>query len=224
MHFGAVLHRGRMGSYVGSECRFASTAVKASAPAGRGSRGSRMPFISADCAEEGGIRSPSAAARSTTSPATATGSYAIFLTPRPRTSIKPASAAGGRSEQSSVAGGQLDTVVSDQACKPNESGGGGVDQRQRETRLAAARRPADQQGTAADQHRRSMHRRRCGLPHFAGRRTTKRAPRTAGGSSGVETLRRFSAHMRPACASTICLEIDRPSPEFWPKPCSGRSV
>ena len=57
----------------------------------------------------------------------------------------------------------------------------------------------------------------------AGRpRTTKRAPsrapaprpRRAGPS-------RFSAQIRPRCASTICREIDRPSPEFWPKPLLG---
>ena len=35
---------------------------------------------------------------------------------------------------------------------------------------------------------------------------------------------RFSAQMRPPWASMICLEIDRPNPEFCPKPWCGRSV
>ena len=35
---------------------------------------------------------------------------------------------------------------------------------------------------------------------------------------------RFCAQMRPPWASTICREIERPSPEFWPKPWLGRSV
>ena len=45
------------------------------------------------------------------------------------------------------------------------------------------------------------------------RRTTKRAPITFGSTSADEATR-FSARMLPPCASTICLEIDRPSPEF----------
>ena len=60
--------------------------------------------------------------------------------------------------------------------------------------------------------------------HIAGRRTMKRAPSTRGSSPSPPAAVRFSTQMRPPCASTICLEIDRPSPEFWPKPCSGRSV
>ena len=50
----------------------------------------------------------------------------------------------------------------------------------------------------------------------------KRAP-TAAPRPGVGPGR-FSAQMRPRCASTIWREMDRPSPEFWPKPWSGRSV
>jgi hypothetical protein len=65
--------------------------------------------------------------------------------------------------------------------------------------------------------------RACG--YIAGSRTTKRAPSTLGGSwSTLATPMRFSAQMRPPCASMICLEIDRPRPEFCPKPWCGRSV
>jgi hypothetical protein len=36
---------------------------------------------------------------------------------------------------------------------------------------------------------------------------------------------RFSAQMRPRCASTICREIDRPSPEWVPNfSPAGRSL
>src|SRR4051794_35793924 len=56
-------------------------------------------------------------------------------------------------------------------------------------------------------------------PHYiAGRRTTKRAPSTCGPSGPSETPMRFSARMRPPCASMIWREIERPRPEFWPKP------
>jgi hypothetical protein len=50
------------------------------------------------------------------------------------------------------------------------------------------------------------------------------APSTRGSSPGGASAVRFSTVMLPPCASAICLEIDSPSPEFWPKPCSGRSV
>src|SRR5213078_865461 len=49
--------------------------------------------------------------------------------------------------------------------------------------------------------------------YIAGKRTTKRAPSTVGPSS-CETPMRFSARMRPPCASTIWREIESPSPEF----------
>jgi hypothetical protein len=68
-----------------------------------------------------------------------------------------------------------------------------------------------------------------GPDHSAGSRTTKRAPSTLG--SLLDSLPRsagavrFSAQIVPPWPSTICLEIDSPRPEFWPKPCSsGRSV
>ena len=64
----------------------------------------------------------------------------------------------------------------------------------------------------------------CAAGHGAGSRTTKRAPTMVGSPSASPGPARFSAQIRPPWASTICLEIDRPSPEFWPKPWCGRSV
>ena len=52
----------------------------------------------------------------------------------------------------------------------------------------------------------------------AGRRTVKRAPALAVASASTSAGRRFSAQILPPCASTICREIERPRPEFWPKP------
>jgi hypothetical protein len=60
--------------------------------------------------------------------------------------------------------------------------------------------------------------------HIAGSRTMKRAPRTRGSSVRPATVVRFSTRIVPPWASMICLEMDRPRPEFCPKPCSGRSV
>lgn len=64
--------------------------------------------------------------------------------------------------------------------------------------------------------------------HCAGSRTTKRAPSTLGSLSPLSPLLagavRFSAQIVPPWPSTICLEIDKPRPEFCPKPCAGRSV
>ena len=54
----------------------------------------------------------------------------------------------------------------------------------------------------------------------AGRRMQKRAPMTAPSAS-----LRFSAQIMPRCASTICFEIDRPRPECVPNfSPAGRSV
>lgn len=60
------------------------------------------------------------------------------------------------------------------------------------------------------------------IAHIApqsGSDTVKRAPARSPFASRI-----FSAWIFPACASTICCEIESPSPEFCPKPCSGRSV
>ena len=56
------------------------------------------------------------------------------------------------------------------------------------------------------------------------RRTMKRAPRRRRLAVSSGGPGRFSARIVPRWASMICREIDSPRPEFWPKPCSGRSV
>ena len=62
--------------------------------------------------------------------------------------------------------------------------------------------------------------------HSIGSWTVKRAPSTIGSEPGDDPgFVLFSAQMRPRCASMICLVIDRPRPEFWPKSHSSpRSV
>lgn len=60
-----------------------------------------------------------------------------------------------------------------------------------------------------------------GLAHAweaAGRRTVKRAPRRG------PSVRRLVARILPRWASMIWRQIERPRPEFWPKPWSGLSV
>ena len=139
-------------------------------------------------------------------------------------------------QQAAMRGLDVNAVVADEARERERSAFAGADQREREARLARSRRP---RGSAPRARRRGPRRRgwsgnrhaRAGrslrstaLHHIAGRRTTKRAPSTFGPSGPVATPMRFSARMRPPCASTIWREIERPRPEFWPKPWCGRSV
>lgn len=58
--------------------------------------------------------------------------------------------------------------------------------------------------------------------HQTGRPTTNRAPRGSEVASAVVGWM-FSAQITPPCASTICLEIARPRPEWFPKSPCGRS-
>ncbi len=111
---------------------------------------------------------------------------------------------------------QMDTVIADQNGGRKLPGTAGQDEIEGETRLAGTGWPADQDRAIADLHRGGMHGRICA--HGSGSRTTKRAPVTVGSPSASFGPGRFSAQMRPPCASMICLEIDRPRPEFWPKP------
>src|SRR5262245_4032313 len=117
---------------------------------------------------------------------------------------------------------EVDTVVADQNGRRNLPGAAGEDQIEGEARLAGAGGTADQHGALADQDGRGVHRGRGG--HCAGSLTTKCAPATVGWPSSSGGPVRFTAQMRPPCASTICLEIDTPSPEFRPKPWCGLSV
>src|SRR5205809_1040481 len=81
--------------------------------------------------------------------------------------------------------------------------GVGGKQSEEERRLSASRGAADEDPALADQRRARVNRRR--LAHAAGRRTTKRAPRTVGGAPGSLPGRvRFSARMVPRWDSMIC--------------------
>ena len=86
-----------------------------------------------------------------------------------------------------------------------------------EAGLAGAGGAADQHGLLADLDRGGVNA-WAAVAHSAGSLTTKRAPATVGAPSASSGPARFSAQMRPPWASTICFEIDRPRPEFWPKP------
>ena len=84
---------------------------------------------------------------------------------------------------------------------------------------------ADDQSVGVDEYVRGWRR----VHRVAGSQTTKRAPRVTSPGCGSSVPRgrarvRFRARMRPPCASIIWREMARPRPEFWPKPCSGRSV
>jgi len=102
--------------------------------------------------------------------------------------------------------------------------GSGREELEHKRRLACPRRAADEDATFAEKNSAAVDRLRS--THSSGSWTVKRAPSTAGPDSGEGPgFVRFSAHMRPRCASMICLVIDRPRPEFWPKsPSSPRSV
>jgi hypothetical protein len=79
-----------------------------------------------------------------------------------------------------------------------------------------------QPGLANDDRRRMDINRCCAHDAgSAGRARVKRAPTTASVSASMM----FSAFSEPPWASAICRLIERPRPEFWPKPsASGRSV
>ena len=190
----------------------------------------RCPAISAAASVGSGRRSASAAPRSTTSPTTATASYGTRRMPSPRTSIRPASVSGA----DEPAGGRARLRHARGRRRPAGRRAGAVApawiSASAKPRFARARRPADQHRARTDQH--------CGGvdgrllihvapdPRFARRRTVTSpagAPRSArrapsGRRSGRGTPMRFSARMRPPCASTIWREIEGRGPEFCPKP------
>ena len=206
--------------------RSASTADKAPSSAATASRGSFTPSSSACRSAASGNRSASAP-RSTTSPTTAHGSCGSRRIPTPRTSISPASASAGRTSKRPHA-----------PCRSTRSSPTSLANSKKPARAASMSSSASRDfpgtGRAANQHRarpdqdgRGVHRRVSCRHHVAGRCTMKRAPITFGVASGAELAGaaiRFSTQMAPPCASTICLEIDSPRPEFWPNPWCGRSV
>src|SRR6202051_336129 len=119
---------------------------------------------------------------------------------------------------------EVDAVIADQHGRRYLSGTPGQDEIERQPRFAGAGRPADQHRAISDQHGRCVDARACGVRHGTGSLTTKRAPAIVASPSALSGPARFSAQMRPPWASTICFEIERPSPEFWPNPACRRSV
>jgi len=181
-----------------------------------GSRGRRTPSISQFAAAAAGKRAASCEARSTTRPITARGSFSIRRIPRPRTSISPrvvpgteamrrpcTAASATRSSATRRAKGSLplraaSTSASASRDLPDPAG----------PRINTARAPTSTQLACTVSPTDS------GMDHVAGRRTTKRAPAIFGSPPGAGGVTRFSAQMRPPWASTICREIESPSPEF----------
>ena len=132
------------------------------------------------------------------------------------TDFEPPGQRLGRSrDEAAVINPQDGLVVGDQ-------GPAGIDQAQRQVGLARPGGPPQQQPDALDHDasgvNQAVRHGICG--QSSGRRTRNRAPTTA-----PSEFRRFSAAIWPPRASTICLEIDRPSPEWVPNFSSlGRSL
>ena len=107
---------------------------------------------------------------------------------------------------------QYGLIVGDQT-------GAAVDQAKGEIGFPAARGTAEQDSAAIDRNRGGMNEQAVGHDP-AGSRMQNRAPVTA-----PSAFLWFSAQIEPRCATTICCEIERPSPEWVPNfsPC-GRSV
>jgi hypothetical protein len=123
-----------------------------------------------------------------------------------------------RAYQNSRSGApQLGLVIGDKA-------GTTIYQAKGKIGFTCPRRPTEQQATAPDRDRGRVN--QCGrcqrgaCQRDAGSLTEKRAPIVTPPLS-----LRFSAQIMPRCASTICFEIESPSPECVPN-CSpsGRSV
>src|SRR5450830_81435 len=115
---------------------------------------------------------------------------------------------------------QIYPVIAYQHRRRKLPGTARQDQIERQPGFSRTGRTTDQDAEIADPHRRSVDagcRTVCDRGHV-GNRTTKRAPATVAIPSASDGPGRFSAQMRPRCASMICFEIDRPNPEFWPKP------
>lgn len=132
---------------------------------------------------------------------------------------------------------EADSVVAHQRCRKADEIGA-IEQEQGQSRFTGTGLAPNQQASLAEGDAggvgrlaggvRIGHRvaRRSGARQrlTAGRRTMNRAPRTVGSPSSSAGPGRFSALIVPRWAWTICREIERPRPEFWPKPCSGLSV
>ena len=166
---------------------------------------------------------------STTNRTIAAGSCPDLDAP-PRRSMIPAMLRRAGGDEPPSASRTIHAVVPDQRAKSPASPRAG-DQRQRQRALAGSRRSKDQNAAFADDGRplrgarlpppSASWRERRQFDDEAGARAVPRrlvavvvSPTGAAGlGSG-----RFTAQIRPPCASTICREIDSPRPEFWPKP------
>ena len=116
---------------------------------------------------------------------------------------------------------ELDAIVGDEPRRGRVA----VDQAEDERRLAAPRGAADQDAVRR-RSRRRRHARSAGrlIRRGAAPRIARRGSRAIRRASDAGRVR-FSATIVPRWASTICFEIDRPRPEFWPKDSwSDRSV
>src|SRR6516165_9396223 len=115
----------------------------------------------------------------------------------------------------------LDLIVSTEqhGLIVGDQTGAAVDQAKGEIRFPAARRTAEQDSAAIDRNRGGMNEQAVGHDP-AGSRMQNRAPVTA-----PSAFLWFSAQIEPRCATTICCEIERPSPEWVPNfSTCGRSV
>ena len=171
-------------------------------------------IVSAGAAAAGRSVPPAPDRRS--APTGASASASTRRMPRPRTSISPAIVAGGAHDDDVAAARQLALIVGDKT-RP------GVNQPQAPDRICrnptgrAAAPPAPSIATAVawTQHASAGSR----------SRLRRQADQEPGAATGPSASRRFSAQMRPRCASTICFEIDRPSPECVPNfSPAGRSL
>jgi hypothetical protein len=133
---------------------------------------------------------------------------------------KPGKGCRRACDQAVMDGLQANAIVGHEARKREVTGGRRLYQPEHEPRLAGARRSTNENGPRTHQNRRGMN--GGGGAHesydIAGSRTRKRAPRMrssiAGLAPGSRGATRFCASSRPPWASTICFEMNRPSPEF----------
>ena len=151
---------------------------------------------------------------------TASVSWSMRADAEAATLDQPGERAGAPGDQAAVAARGTDAVVRHEPGERARRAAPRSISRRARRRFARA-------GGAADQHARR--RRPATQPHARVGPAQARGRRAGGRRSArpatSSPLRRFSARIRPPWASTICLEIDRPRPEFWPKPwSSGRSV
>ncbi len=121
-------------------------------------------------------------------------------------------------DQAAVARLHMNAIVGYQARKGDLTAGRCMEEIEHEPRLARARRTANENAARVDEDCRGVN--GGGGIHkvyVAGSRTRKRAPRTRSSTAALPGSRgatRFCASSRPPWASTICLEMNSPSPEF----------